>query len=169
MAAYDYGGMRWSQTANYGRLPNPAMPHTFLAQAYDLADPWNVYNDCYWFDCCGPRHGCNREDMTCSRNGKENYDRCKTMLTPRGLTPNACDSYCRVLGRTEMPVPLFGILHSRLHLPIGQRLATAAARTVYALGNHSAEGPTLAGCRVARGGGSGSGSGSGRGRGRAEG
>jgi len=39
MAAYDYGGMRWSQTANYGRLPNPAMPHTFLAQAYDLADP----------------------------------------------------------------------------------------------------------------------------------
>jgi hypothetical protein len=26
------GGMRWSQTANYGVLPNPRMPHSFLAQ-----------------------------------------------------------------------------------------------------------------------------------------
>merc|ERR1711918_340430 len=29
----DIGGMRWSQTANYGVLPNPVMPNTFLAQA----------------------------------------------------------------------------------------------------------------------------------------
>lgn len=62
------GGMRWSQTANYGVLPNPRMPHSFLAQVrestfvplsavvvlirsvshllcplvqvYDLGDPW---------------------------------------------------------------------------------------------------------------------------------
>ena len=32
----DIGGMRFSQTANYGSLPNAAMPSTFLAQAYDL-------------------------------------------------------------------------------------------------------------------------------------
>ena len=32
-------GMRWSQTGNYGALPNAAMPNTFLAQAYDLGDP----------------------------------------------------------------------------------------------------------------------------------
>lgn len=32
-------GMRWSQTGNYGSLPNNAMPNTFLAQAYDLGDP----------------------------------------------------------------------------------------------------------------------------------
>ena len=31
---------RWAQTANYGVLPNPAMPRTFVAQAYDLNDPW---------------------------------------------------------------------------------------------------------------------------------
>ena len=32
---------RWSQTANYGVLPNPAMPNTFLADAFDLGDPWH--------------------------------------------------------------------------------------------------------------------------------
>ena len=31
---------RWAQTASYGVLPNPAMPRTFVAQAYDLNDPW---------------------------------------------------------------------------------------------------------------------------------
>ena len=31
---------RWAQTANFGVLPNPAMPRTFVAQAYDLNDPW---------------------------------------------------------------------------------------------------------------------------------
>eukprot|EP01048_Picozoa_sp_COSAG05_P028602 COSAG05_NODE_8961_length_658_cov_1.080501_2_plen_99_part_01 len=35
---------RWSQTANYGVLPNPVMPATFLAQAYDLNDPWAGHN-----------------------------------------------------------------------------------------------------------------------------
>ena len=33
-------GMRWSQTANYGKWDNPAMPNTFGAQVYDLGDPW---------------------------------------------------------------------------------------------------------------------------------
>lgn len=32
-------GMRWSQSANYGTAPNPAMPAVFLAHAYDLGDP----------------------------------------------------------------------------------------------------------------------------------
>lgn len=34
------GAMRWAQTGNYGVLPNVVMPNTFLAQAYDLNDPW---------------------------------------------------------------------------------------------------------------------------------
>ena len=34
---------RWAQTANYGVLPNPRMPNTFVAQAYDLNDPWAGY------------------------------------------------------------------------------------------------------------------------------
>ena len=29
-------GMRWSETANYGVLPAPAMPDSFLAQVYDI-------------------------------------------------------------------------------------------------------------------------------------
>lgn len=33
-------GMRWSQTGNYGIWDNPALPSTFGAQLYDLADPW---------------------------------------------------------------------------------------------------------------------------------
>lgn len=38
-------GMRWSQTANYGHWPNPAMPNTFGAQVYDLGDPWSEAGD----------------------------------------------------------------------------------------------------------------------------
>lgn len=32
--------MRWSQTANCGYCPNPALPNSFGAQVYDLSDPW---------------------------------------------------------------------------------------------------------------------------------
>jgi hypothetical protein len=39
------GGMRWSQTANYGTLPNTAMRDSFLAQVYDLGDPWAAMGD----------------------------------------------------------------------------------------------------------------------------
>ena len=34
------GAMRIAQTAGYGVLPSPDLPNTFLAQAYDLDDPW---------------------------------------------------------------------------------------------------------------------------------
>ena len=27
---------RWAQTANYGTVPNPRMPNTFMADGYDL-------------------------------------------------------------------------------------------------------------------------------------
>ena len=40
MGARDFGGFRHAQTANYGTLPNPQMPNTFLAQGYDAVDPW---------------------------------------------------------------------------------------------------------------------------------
>lgn len=38
--AADIASFRWSQGANYGVVPNPAMPATFLAHAYDLEDVW---------------------------------------------------------------------------------------------------------------------------------
>lgn len=37
-------GMRWSQTGNYGVLPNPIMPNTFLCQGFDIGDPWEMYD-----------------------------------------------------------------------------------------------------------------------------
>eukprot|EP01060_Flectonema_neradi_P037797 TRINITY_DN7724_c0_g1_i2.p1 TRINITY_DN7724_c0_g1~~TRINITY_DN7724_c0_g1_i2.p1 ORF type:complete len:431 (+),score=71.39 TRINITY_DN7724_c0_g1_i2:86-1294(+) len=37
---YNMARMRWAQTGNYGHLPNPAMPRTFMAQGYDIGDPW---------------------------------------------------------------------------------------------------------------------------------
>ena len=47
----DIAGMRWSQTANYGVLPNAAMPNTFLAQGYDIGDPYPS-KTCYSMWCC---------------------------------------------------------------------------------------------------------------------
>lgn len=35
-------GMRWSQTGNYGVLPNSIMPAVFSAQAFDAGDPWEM-------------------------------------------------------------------------------------------------------------------------------
>ena len=35
---YHYTDARWQQTANYGFLPNDAMPRTFLAVTIDLPD-----------------------------------------------------------------------------------------------------------------------------------
>lgn len=37
-------GMRWSQTGNFGVLPNEIMPATFLAQGFDIGDPWQMYD-----------------------------------------------------------------------------------------------------------------------------
>lgn len=36
----DIGGMRWSQTGNFGTLPSPEMPNTFLArkQMVEMSD-----------------------------------------------------------------------------------------------------------------------------------
>ena len=42
----DIGTMRLAQTASYSYAPNPALPKVFVAQAYDLNDPY--HND----SCC---------------------------------------------------------------------------------------------------------------------
>jgi hypothetical protein len=35
----DIGGMRWSQTGNFGTLPSPEMPNTFLARKQIVVTP----------------------------------------------------------------------------------------------------------------------------------
>ena len=42
-ASPDFAALRWSQTAGYGYVPNPAMPATFQAQAYDLPDELSAW------------------------------------------------------------------------------------------------------------------------------
>ena len=36
-------GMRWSQSANYGDVPNPAMPNVFLAHGADIIRSVSIY------------------------------------------------------------------------------------------------------------------------------
>ena len=43
MSVDGFPGIRWSQTASYGYVPNPAMPKVFMAVAMDLGDPQSPY------------------------------------------------------------------------------------------------------------------------------
>lgn len=129
--ARDFGGFRWAQTANYGVLPNPAMPNTFLAQAYDMTDPW-VMGDDKCSSCCGDaatdaakRRLC--EQRAASVGGRE-----------------ACAPYCEV---ARIPASLVWI-HPRNKRPVGQRLARAAFGVAYGGTSLAYTGPTIASCRV---------------------
>lgn len=115
----DIGTMRWAQTAGYGLLPNPAMPRTFLAHAYDLDDPY-VNDTCLHVTKCTP-----------------------TTPWPAGGYPGGCDGYCGSIVRTRF---LSGAIHPRVKKPVGERLAQAALPVAYGVAGHSS-GPTLAGCR----------------------
>lgn len=69
--------MRWAQTGNYGYWNNPALPNTFGAQLYDIADPWgksgtgdgnrlNDYNNAT--RCCKTWEQCNPIRCTAEQN-----------------------------------------------------------------------------------------------------
>mmetsp|Transcript_36456 Transcript_36456/g.72609 ORF Transcript_36456/g.72609 Transcript_36456/m.72609 type:complete len:203 (-) Transcript_36456:167-775(-) len=47
----DSGGFRHAQTAGFGVLPNELLPTAFLAQAYDVHDPW-ADERCKSYGCC---------------------------------------------------------------------------------------------------------------------
>lgn len=116
------GAMRWAQTANYGVAPNPAMPRTFLAQAFDLDDPFSNIT-CYRKGCCGPAP-------------KEG---CKSCLGP--------DGYCESLQGTNY---YMGPIHPRDKKPVGDRLASAAINIAYGK-KGTFTGPTLSGCHMVNG------------------
>ena len=48
-------GMRWSETANYGTLPSPSMPHAFVAQVYGKEN-WGVGMPCSHLRVRAARH-----------------------------------------------------------------------------------------------------------------
>ena len=81
--------MRWAQTAGYGMAPNPALPNVFLAQAYDLNDPYR--ND----SCYGA--------MKCHDNS----------VAPPGGYGRGCDGYCASVKTTNWYV----IIRNRKTLP----------------------------------------------------
>ena len=83
----DIGGMRWSQTANYGTLPNAEMPNTFLAHAYDLGDPWQDVS-CLQWQCCP--YGTKKQAY--------NVTACSAKT---GGDPAKCAAACRALTNTS--------------------------------------------------------------------
>ena len=128
----DIGGMRWSQTANYGVAPNPAMPNTFLAHAYDLGDPWQN-TSCEQWKCC-PKYGPLYSNAT----------ECALHFDSFQRGEKECAAACDGLLNTTY---YLGPIHPRIKLPVGRRLALAAHGLVYG-GAHAIGGPQISGCEV---------------------
>jgi sialate O-acetylesterase len=120
------GAMRQAQTANYGVLPVPSLPSTFLAQAYDLDDEW------------GPAVGPCFEEWSCCdyKHIHFNSTTCNATLAKR--CQNACASTY---------TPDRGGIHPRNKKLVGDRLGTAAFNTVYG-GTGPITGPTLLSCSL---------------------
>jgi len=119
------GTMRWAQTAGYGTMPNPAMPNTFVAQAYDLNDP-------YHNDSCYGKYKCHDNSVPADDN-----------LTSWG----SCTGYCESVRTTNW---YMGPIHPRDKKPVGERLAKVGAVVAYGQKGHS-NGPTISGCSMAGG------------------
>ena len=143
------GGMRWSQTANYGTLPNRAMPHSFLAQVYDLGDPWTKLGDGGSSDqdpnhCALPDPATHKVGTNCSAWA---IPPARTALAP--LEPLIrLNSPSGVAGSNYM-----GGIHPRLKRPVGRRLALAAMAQLYPTVTDptttgAASALTIAGCGV---------------------
>eukprot|EP01043_Picozoa_sp_COSAG02_P009900 COSAG02_NODE_341_length_24173_cov_28.504777_19_plen_214_part_00 len=150
---------RWAQTASYGVLPNPAMPRTFVAQAYDLNDPWagsehdkfdeTVHTICSFnaslpYSCAWRGIDGNSEPPPCCKCGPDFASkRCVWNVSAwnRDLAPLA------PLVRNSTATPQFmGSLHPRLKEPVGRRLAAGLVALNYN-GSGPMTGPTIAGCK----------------------
>ena len=139
--ARDFGGMRWSQTANYGVVPNDALPNAFLAHAYDLPDPWMTNTSCSDWECC-------EVDLRGKPLRRKRPELSAALCSKRTRSlggPEVCAPYCAAL--VDTPPGLLGSLHPRVKKPIGVRLAQAAYAQVYG-GSNAVTGPTIAGCTL---------------------
>lgn len=121
----NFGAMRIAQTASWGVLPNPDLPRSFLAQAYDLDDPW------------GPAAGPCFAEWGCCAGKTFNASRC-------GDRAGLCAPACAANAGTAA---FMGGIHPRSKKAVGDRLGRAAWVAVYG-GGGAFTGPTLAGCRV---------------------
>ena len=107
---------RWAQTANYGHLPNKAMPRTFLADSFDLGDPWHTPN--------------------CATNGTfggapfDGQHCCVDKSHPLGPQCKGDHRGEWAMNETRYWAGL-GTLHPRMKLPLGKRLAQGLHATQY--------------------------------------
>lgn len=128
----DAGRFRLAQTAGYGTIPNPAMPNTFFASAYDLDDPFDDAT-CYGKGCCDPNIVFGNKEVA-----------------PQPCVGSACDmcsqcrDFCETLSRTNY---FEGPTNPRPKRFVGERLARSAAVEVYGKPGDGV-GPTIAGCRM---------------------
>jgi len=128
--------MRWAQTCNFGVLPNAACPNTFVAQAFDISDPWESY------DCDGQH--CSLPDPKTGKYGPQCADpwtdlsRWDPVMLP--LAP---------LIRSDTTPNFMGGIHPRIKPPVGSRLAQAFLNGVRGDGSKAFTGPTISGCAVA--------------------
>jgi hypothetical protein len=127
------GAMRMAQTASWGFLPNPDMPQTFLAQAYDLDDEW------------GPASGpCTTSAWACCPfkcGGCVPYNKTSCDAGTKGH-PEICENACNAA--LDTPFRMGGI-HPRSKIQVGDRLATAYYNALVG-GKGASSGPTLSAC-----------------------
>jgi sialate O-acetylesterase len=115
--------IRWAQTADWGFLPNPRLPHTFVAMAYDQPDPRNG-SHCYW----------NATSNECDRSVAYPH----TCLPDREICPPPGG----MMG---------GNIHPRNKLLLGDRIARAAKAMEYEDDSVGFTGPVVVGCTVSGG------------------
>ena len=125
-------GFRWAQTANFGSLPNPAMPNTFGADAYDLGDPWHT-------PLCGTDGtfaGAPFKGLRCCVDGA---------VGP--LCGGGADGLAVWNLNNTRDWAGLGPLHPRVKKPVGDRLAAGLHAQLYN-GTAIASGPVFVGCTV---------------------
>jgi hypothetical protein len=116
-------GFRWAQTANYGTAPNAVMGNVFVAEAYDIGDPWDTPT-CGALGCCV--NNATPLGRSCVGDHRSEWDVNSTMDS-NGLGP----------------------LHPRLKHPLGIRLAQGLYATTYDVTKTTiAQGPVFSGCAV---------------------
>ena len=143
---WELGGLRDSQTANFGVLPSPSMPHTFVAQTYDLAETFPRL-ECKGWKCCA-----DTADFSPSQcNASHELAREKFGLgfapPPAGGIVAACAAACASWATHPLHSPSLYGLHPRVKRQVGERLARAALTQVYG-GGGARSGPTISGCAV---------------------
>lgn len=125
---------RHAQTASYGFLPGPkgsGLENTFIAQAYDAADPGNRYY--------GPPH---------ENNNRQQWSEVDSPYQAGYDAPFRGREGYSAGGKQRYTQQYMGGLHPRAKQTIGRRLALAAAHVAYGRSDVPFTGPVLRTCTV---------------------